>query len=190
MDVFHQYLIREGILPQKELSDILKHFGRREFKKGEFLLTEGNTLGYIAFVEKGCQVCIKHLPGGKNQVMDLHFEGDFISILEAEYQRDLSIEFLEDSVLRTITKAGLQDVCKNFPSVTLYMVHKYQWYLSQATARWMDVSGLSAEDRLKKMLNEHPDYFHRIPQYHIASFMGITPQSLSRLRKKIIENKF
>jgi CRP-like cAMP-binding protein len=155
-------------------------FEQRTFSKGDITRC-------TYFIIKGCirQFYLNDL--GKERTVhfatEQHWTGDLMSLL---YQKptQINVQVLEDSEGLTINRQNIEYAVKNFPD--------FAWYLflrrTKTIARFKQVMGSDAidspESKYATFKAEHPDLLLRLPQYHIASYLGITPETLSRIRKK------
>jgi len=156
-------------------------------KKGDVLLKPGQYVKHFYFMEKGC-VCYYTLFDGVEKVMDFFTENDFFTDLYAYIEDIPSNSFLsatENCVIYSILK---EDIQKSFDRS-----HEYERYgrlLVQdnfiRTYRQLVLArNLSNEDRYLRLLDKRPDLVQRVPQYLIASYLGLTPVGLSKIRKRL-----
>jgi CRP-like cAMP-binding protein len=100
-----------------------------------------------------------------------------------------NIDALEDSELLLIDKASQDKLCCAIPKFEHYFRILLESNSSAAQLRISDFISASAEDRYLNFLKTYPKLVQRVPQSQIASYLGITPQSLSRIRKELSEKK-
>lgn len=156
--------------------------------KGDYFVRKHKPSHTIGFIISGSfrTFCVDNV--GEEITYLLNFENDFItsfeSFLTAENSK-FDIQALEDSKILTIKKETLQQ---------LYKSSKYWEHFGRLIAERMyiktqnlyqDLLLESAEYRYLKLLQKYPEVFNRVPLYYIASLIGIRPQSLTRLRKKL-----
>jgi CRP-like cAMP-binding protein len=158
-------------------------------KRGEFIYRQGTIPAYGGYLFQGCMRHV-HIDRATHQetTVDFEFEdccfGDLRSFFYHEPART-SLQALEPVTIARLDKAHylhLFDHCKPFAKLMLLaMEHKYNTLVSDTIASRNE----PAEERYLKMLQQFPHILQRVPQRHIASYLGIRPQSLSRIRKNI-----
>ena len=180
----------------------ITHFSKEEFdqivelssiatvKKGELLFKQGTIPKYGGYIIRGA-VRYFHMDSDRREITTgFQFEddcfGDMRSILFNEPAK-LSLQAIEETTVGRLDKSHylhLFDHCKPFAKVMLLALEKNYNNLVGETIERID---REAEDRYVKMLNQYPHILQRVSQRHIASYLGIKPQSLSRIRKNIME---
>ncbi|NHA05036.1 Crp/Fnr family transcriptional regulator [Mucilaginibacter sp. HC2] len=174
-------------LSSKEETIVKTLFSELNLKSGEYLLRDGQVCKHVAFINKGL---VRYFINndGDERTMFFNKEGEFvcnyISFLP-QLPSDKNIQALEATQLYVISYEKLQRFYQEINSGEKFgRVAIEQVFLSaiqQLDSLYTD----SPEVRYQQFLNHYPDLTQRIPQYHIASYVGIKPQSLSRIRKRI-----
>ncbi len=172
---------------EDECSMFIPYLKRKVLKKGEFLIKEGQLVNEIAFVEKGA-LRIYYLSEGKEINSHFFLENDYavpyLDFLKGRPSRYF-IQALEDCELFTFSAESLQiayNKSKNWERFGRIIAESAY---AIATNRFESFLFLSAKERYLQMLNDYPRFIQRIPLYHIASYLGIERESLSRIRKEI-----
>jgi CRP-like cAMP-binding protein len=154
--------------------------------KGEFLLEEGKVCNYLYFVERGCLRGYYNLDG-KEVTYWFSTEGMFATSFYSFISRKPSYEtirVLEDSSLIAIHFDDLTNLYKGFHEIeTLGRLVNERYYL-QLEERTYALQFLSAKERYEKMLSNNPTWLQRISLGFLASYLGITQETLSRIRGK------
>lgn len=156
----------------------------RRLEKNSYFLKEGQVCDALAFVTKGALVYYKTADGADELATDFAFEGDWVT---DNYSRlsHLTIKAIEDTDLIVISHANLFDLYKNIPKLEqLGRVLMERAYVKLVQLS-IDLQTLSAKERYVKLLKEYPEIFQRVPLYHIASYLGVAPKSLSRIRSAV-----
>ncbi len=96
----------------------------------------------------------------------------------------MSIKSLEDSELILMNLDKITALSIELPKINLMRSSLVEQYFTKSTQRATNLTNLDAKDRYKALLKEIPTIHERVPQYYIASYLGIKPQSLSRVRAK------
>ncbi|MEL6250822.1 MAG: Crp/Fnr family transcriptional regulator [Bacteroidota bacterium] len=179
-------------LNKQELGFLKEAVHFREFSKGSVLLESGKLSQAFYFNLKGC-VRLYYEVDGEEKTAFFYTENQFISSYES-FTRQLpsrhSLQCIEDCQLVEIgmeAAANLLAYSPKFEALARIMMEEeliiYQDIISSFIT-------LKPEERYLKLSEESPALFQRIPQYHLASYLGITPESLSRIKKRRMEKDF
>ncbi|MBZ4189607.1 Crp/Fnr family transcriptional regulator [Niabella beijingensis] len=175
-------------LTSKEEQVIGRLFTARKYKKGSYFLSEGAICKYAGFISKGLMRFYINVDGEEKTYGFLQ-EHQFISNYGSFVPRIpslQSIQALEDSELYVITYANLQKLYQELKHGERMGRVIIEQVFIQALADLNSFYTDTPEARYRKFITEHPDLGQRVSQYHIASFVGVKPQSLSRIRKRIL----
>jgi CRP-like cAMP-binding protein len=185
-DLF-QLLTKIAPLSDSEKEIISNRFKLITLKKGDYFLKEGNVSKYIGFLRKGL---VRYFVHKNDQEATFEFtkEGEFISDLQSFNTNSPSlqnIQAIEDCELLVITQPDLQFIYQNTPNGNLLgrviLEHRFDVMVTQLMAIYMQ----NQEARYQHFVKHYADLTQRIPQYLIASYVGVQPQSLSRIRRKL-----
>ena len=160
----------------------------KKLHKKRFLLEDGDTCIYTTFVEKGLLRSFTIDDKGNEHILQFGMEGwwvaDLYSFLTGE-PSEYNIEALEDSELLLITKSSWDLLLEEVPAFERYFRILIQNNLIATQRRLMGTISTTAEERYHKLLQDFPDISQRVPQHMIASYIGVTRETLSRLRSQI-----
>ena len=160
----------------------------RKIRRKRFLLQEGEPCIYTIFVEHGLMRSFTIDEKGNEHILQFGMQGwwmaDLYSFLTGE-PSEYNIEALEDSELLLITKSSWDLLLKEVPAFERYFRILIQNNLIATQRRLMGTMSTTAEERYYKLLQDFPDIIHRVPQHMIASYIGVTRETLSRLRSQI-----
>ncbi len=175
---------------EEEVLFFLPYLKLLQIKKGEYFLQEGQRMQQVGFVVKGA-LQFFYLSEGKEINVHFFLEGDFaISYLDFRKGRPSKyyIRALEDCELVAFTAEALEEAYAKFKNWERFgrLIVEEAYELSMQ--RFESFLFLSAEERYLQMLEENPLFLQRIPLYHLASYLGIERESLSRIRKKLHQN--
>lgn len=174
-------------LNPKEIDCIKILFKNKSIKKNDLFLAEGQVCKQVGFIIKGLmRYYINH--NGEDKTYAFAQEGDFVCNNESFIPQSPStkiIQALEDCEIVQISFADLQlfyksiDEGERFGRLIIEQV--FIQTLQDLSSFYTD----TPESRYEKFIKQHPDLQQRISQYYIASYVGVKPQSLSRIRKRI-----
>jgi CRP-like cAMP-binding protein len=173
---------------QEESDEFKSYFTARKLKKKQFLLQEGDVCNKLAFVEKGALYSYSTDLKGAQHVIQFAFEGWWISDLYSFFTQEpskLNIEALEASELLLIDHEKHQLLLSSQPKYESYMRLLYQNAYVALQKRVESTIGLTAEEKYSRLLEHYPALLHRMPLQLIASYLGVTPETLSRIRKQL-----
>jgi CRP-like cAMP-binding protein len=150
------------------------------------LLEEGSISKTMFFIEKGClRTWINN--NGKDITTQFFFEGGGVSSIESFMTGKpslYSIESIEPCVIQTITQKDFQDTLRNSPELKDTIVEHLYMRLLKNQQVFFSYLKNTPQQRYEQLLAEHPEIIQRIPQHYIASYLGITSVSLSRIRNR------
>jgi CRP-like cAMP-binding protein len=179
-----QSLIR---LSEQEKEIISTLFKEKTYKKGDFFLAEGQICKHVGFVAKGLmRYYINH--DGEEKTYAFSQEDQYVCNYESFLPQKPSskiIQALEDSDVLVISHSDLQLLYASIREGERYGRIAVEAVFLQMLKDINSFYTETPEVRYEGFLNNHPDLQQRISQYHIASFVGVKPQSLSRIRKRI-----
>jgi CRP-like cAMP-binding protein len=164
---------------------ISSSFERKEFVRNEIILNEGNVCRYFYFLEKGL-VRFYYLKDG-NEITRYFTDAPYCFTSKESFRNGIAsnenIEAIEDCVTWRISLDKSNELLKlkSWNDFTRSFLHEVQ---SNLEILLSELATETAEERYKNLLEKHPDVIDRIPLKHLASFLGIAPQSLSRIRRK------
>ncbi len=158
----------------------------QHLKKGDFFIRKGEICRHVCFINKGL-MRLFYLEDGKEICTAFITENDFIS----EYASFLThtpaaqyMEALEDCELVNLSFSNMQNLYKQYPVFEIFgrKIAEYLYLLLSKHNTML--RAYTPEQRYQFLLDEEPGLIQRVPQYMIASFIGVTPEHLSRIRNK------
>ena len=183
-----RYISKFAPLSDAEIRGILENIKIRTFKKGETLLREGQVASLCYFILKGC-VRQYYLVDGEEKTTHFYTEGQPIAPYEGTYKGKPSKFYLscvEDSIMTVGTPDDEAKLFEKFPHFEAISRLAVEEELGKSQERFSSFVINSPEERYLDLLKTRPELLDRVPQYQLASFLGVTPESLSRIRKRIM----
>ncbi|PCJ95447.1 MAG: Crp/Fnr family transcriptional regulator [Flavobacteriaceae bacterium] len=169
-----------------EIQLIFSYFKKVEIKKGAYFLEAGQYCKKIAFIEEGA-VVFYQLIDGDEKSCGFTFENDWITQYKSLIQNitsELYIKALETTTLMEISLENMLELIAVLPKAIMLRTELAEEYFISSAQRASDLANLEAEEHYYKLIKDNPNLIHRVPQYYLASYLGIKPQSLSRIRAK------
>jgi CRP/FNR family transcriptional regulator, anaerobic regulatory protein len=160
-------------------------FEKQELKKGDAFLEEGQVSKRMAYIETGLAMYYRTVDGEEIPV-DFGIENDWITYLTSfnnQSVSDMNIRMLEDSVVHCLSFNSLNEVVLANPKFMALKNHYVEQSFMEIARHGANLAMLDAKQRYYKFMKEKPHLIDRVPQYYIAAYLGIKPQSLSRIRK-------
>lgn len=173
-------------LDDAELDDIVGRFKKRQVGKNDFLLKEGDVCSDLVFVQEGC-LRLFYVTGDVEISVWFAFKNSSAIDIYSFISQKPSVYFLqaiEDSQVMYLPKAELLELYQTHPKTQEMMRNFWEDAVLNLIDRFTALQRDSAEERYLQLLSK-PPYLQKIPQKYLASFIGVTPTSLSRIRKNI-----
>ncbi|MBD0278465.1 MAG: Crp/Fnr family transcriptional regulator [Bacteroidota bacterium] len=174
---------------EEELHICTRYFTPKKLRKRQYLLQEGDVSNRLAFVEEGALYSYTIDTKGVQRVQQFAFEGWWIADLYSFFTKEpskLSIEALEESELLLLDHEQHQKLLQNVPKYETYTRILYQNAYVALQQRLEGTLGLPAEEKYLRLIEQYPSILNRVPLHLIASYLGVTPETLSRIRKQMI----
>ena len=183
-----EYCKTKVSLTEKELNLIDGYFETRLLRKKEFLLENGRICSFIGFIAEGA-IRHFHIKDGIEKTCDISFENawvtDFQSFTHGSYSI-MNLQAMEGTTVCLIQKENLYSLYQNCRTYETFGRLMAEEVAHRATEIAMSLSSDKPEERFQNLLKKQPDLFQRIPQKYIANFLGVSPESLSRIRSRIL----
>ena len=166
-------------------------FISKRIRKHQYFLQEGEVCKYAGFIVKGAMRQYSIDDNGGEHIVQLMIEYWWASDRESYVMltpSNYNIDAWEDTDLLVVTRADFLEHLSAIPAIN-EMMRKLDDNFAIATQRRLNNSiSLSAEQRYAELLKEYPEFLQRFPQHIIASYLGITKETLSRVKKQAIKN--
>lgn len=174
-------------LTSEEASAFAECIPIKLFKKGDILLREGQVSRDSYFVIQGC-IRKYYIIGGEERTTEFYVEDESVASLQSYTNKTPAnhyFECVEDSRLAVLNYEKEQELFKRVPKYEALCRMSMQNDFGQQQEALAKFITSSPEERYKTLLETRFDLIQRIPQYHLASYLGVKPESLSRIRKRI-----
>jgi len=164
-------------------------FISKKLRRKQYLLQEGDVCKYVAFVEKGLLRSFAVDDKGHEHITQFAFEGYWIadqySFLTGE-PSEYNIEALEECELLLLSKQAEDEMLEKIPKLERFFRLLLQNNLIATQKRLVSSLSQTAEERYNECVSACPTTLpHRIPQHMLASYLGVTPETISRIRKQM-----
>jgi len=159
------------------------------YPRNRIIEEAGKKAKYLYFVISGYVRLFQYDENGNENTTHINCPPGFISSYTSYTQQipsDLNVECITDCELLRISRSNLDRLQQESSKMKDFSIAIFQQSLAYNEQRSRDLATLTAEQRYQKLLKEHPDILHHVPLQYIASFLGMKPESLSRIRRQII----
>lgn len=193
MKNINTYLANILEVPVESVNTCSLHYEIKKVAKNDFLLRYGEVCRYNFFVEKGLLKMYSIDKNGKEHIIQFAPESWLISDRSSLYFNEKSvyyIEAVEDSEVLLLQPDFFKKLVAQFPNIAPNNDILLQKHVRSLQNRINSLLGETAEERYLRFIKMYPDLLLRVPQWMIASYLGITPESLSRVRKELAKKNF
>lgn len=162
----------------------------RRYKRGTVLLEEGKISNECYFILKGCIRCY-YIKDGEEKTTEFYTEEQAItpSAYGKKIPSEYNIECVEDTIAGIGTPEMEVEIYQKFPQLESLNRALAEAVMTKYQDTFAEFKMASPEERYLNLLKTRPDLIQRVPQHQIASYLGIKPESLSRIRKRIMKQK-
>lgn len=189
---FYKYLKDTALVNPVHLPALMDMVKEREINKGEFLLSKGQVCQHAFFVEQGLLRFYSIDESGKEHIIQFASENWFISDRSSVYfghPSEFFIDAIETSAVILLDQHFIEAASEISTEFRNYNEFILQNHIRQLQNRINLLISASSETRYLEFIKLYSNLITRVPQWMIASYLGITPESLSRVRKELAKNK-
>lgn len=187
MDELKIYINKIVLFTESELEILISLFSEKHLKKNEYLAKEGEYSTKLAFLTKGIMRAFYRNSDGKeyNKTFFTHynFVGAYSSLVTGN-KNLINIQCLSDCIILVADFGKITKLYNDYPKIERLARRLAENKFAIKEKREIELVTLEASELYKIFRKEHPNLENLIPQYHIASYLGITPTQLSRIRAK------
>ncbi len=190
MDTLRQFIEKYTSVPTDDWKEIFECFEKRTIQKEEIVLEEGKVCKHLYFVESG--LLRFYINKGGNDITKFFTEAPYLFTSQASFNSQKpateNIQAIEKSIVWQITYKQTNELyrLKSWTDFARKIIQEVQFFTEEILE---ELQTETAKLRYEKMLKNSPSLLQRIPLKHLASYLGIAPQSLSRIRKKMTTKK-
>ena len=189
MRTLRQFIENYTTLSDKDWKQISVCFEKRVVEKDEILLQEGKICRHLYFIESGLLRYFINKDG--NDITKFFTEAPYCFTSQVSFTSEKpsteNIQAIEQSVILQTTLKQANDLLelKSWNTFIRKLIQEVQYYTEEIL---QEIQTETAENRYKKMIETNPQLLQRVPLKYLASYFGIAPQSLSRIRKRIVSS--
>jgi CRP-like cAMP-binding protein len=165
---------------------LMTHFKAKKLRKRQYFLQEGDVCKYIGFIVKGSARTFTVDEKGHEHILKLALENWWLADFESFYlltPSRFNIEALEDMEVLQSTNAQIEEFLKHIPAFSAMSNAISQNNTIASQKRVQAAMNYTAEERYEELVSNYPQFLQRFPQNMIASYLGLSPETLSRLKK-------
>jgi CRP-like cAMP-binding protein len=191
-ELLYQKISEKITVTEEEYRVCTSLFQPKKLRKRQYLLQEGDVCRYQAFVEKGILRSYTVNEKGAEHILQFATEGWWIADLSSYLTGEPSpfnIEALEDAEVLLLSKPAWDELMQRLPKFEHYFRILIQNHLITTQKRLMQSLAQPAEEKYLQFTQTYPQCVQRVPQHMIAAYLGISRETLSRLRKQLSVNK-
>jgi CRP-like cAMP-binding protein len=188
LETFRQFIENYTSLSDTDWKEISKCFEKRILNKDQILLAEGKICRHLYFIESGLLRFYINKDG--NEIIKFFTEAPYCFTSQVSFTAEKpateNIEAIEKSIIWQTNLQQANDLLelKSWNTFVRKLIQEVQYYTEEIL---QEIQTETAESRYKKMIETNPELLQRLPLKYLASYFGIAPQSLSRIRKKITQ---
>lgn len=187
-DILYKYMSRWTSLNEEDQQAIVDEIRIEEFKKGTVLFKQGDAPTKCYFILKGCVRQYSIDGDGREVTSNFYTEEQAIAIFnhhKPDKSSDYTFTCIEDSVMVVGDLDTEKDMYNKHPQLESMTRRMIEENFSQVQEEFAAFIASSPEERFRTLLMKRPSLIDRVPQHQLASYLGMTPESLSRIKKRI-----
>lgn len=186
---FYKYYTEKAELSEEVFEQLVSYFSFREVAHNHYLLRSGELSRYAFFVESGLLLSFSLDEKGGEHILQFSPENWIISDRASQYfnkPTDFYIKAIEPSVIVFIQPEFMEKASHLSHAFACFMESSLQRNIYMQQQRINSLLAMSAKERYLLFMDMYPSLLQRVPQWMVASYLGITPESLSRVRRELL----
>jgi len=191
-DAINEHVNRCGRFSVDDMATFNGLLKPRSVKRKQLLLREGEICDFEAYIVSGCLRSYYIDENGSEVILQFSIEDWWVSDIGSFHERKpslLYIEALEDSELLTLNPTRKEELLRRVPQFERVFRLMIQRHLSALERRLIRTMAKSAEERYVEFMQQYPGIALRVPQHYIAAYLGMTPEFLSKIRRRLATAK-
>lgn len=183
-------IFKDICFSEKEVLFIENVFQKTTLKKGDLLLKPNTSVNKQCYIIEGCLRAYYVDKTGKEHTVQFAVKDWWISDYTAYFTSEksiMSIECIQDAIIYEVSKENMECLYTTIPRLETFFRKKLEKAFAGFQKRILGYLSQSAKERYLIFINSYPNIEKSVKNYHIASYLGITTESLSRLRKKPVD---
>ena len=188
-DKLLQYIGSEHNFSQEETEAVKRYFEPVKFSRNTIIEEAGKIAGYLYYIVSGYLRLFYTDQNGNEVTTHINCPPGFFTSYSHFINETISEDYVEcitDCELLRITKRDLDNLVRESQTMKDFSISVFQQSIAYNENRSRELSVLNAEERYLKLIKDYPEIIQNVPIQYIASFLGMKPESLSRIRRKII----
>jgi CRP-like cAMP-binding protein len=191
-DILYQHFNKYVNLKEEEFDECKSLFNYKKYRKHQYILQRGDISRFETFIISGCTRTYEVDDNGQEHIIQFGVEtwwvGDLHSFLTNSPSR-YNIDCLEDTEVLQIPRVEMERLYDKVPKLErFFRILIQKAYIASIDRIYSNLSK-PAPQRYQEFMEKYPLLEQRIPNHQIASYLGITPQSLSRIRSQMVRSK-
>ena len=178
-------------LSEDECNQIMAKLKPKKLRKRQYFLQEGDVCKYMGFIVKGATRMFAVDERGHEHILHFGLEDWWVGDYESFYLLTPSkyfVEALEEVEMILVTNEQLQELAGTIPAIAAMLDSLNRGAVIANNKRMHAAISFTAEERYEDLARTYPHFFQRFPQNMIASYLGISPETLSRIRKMAVKH--
>jgi len=179
-------------LIEDERNLIMTKLKPKKLRKRQYFLQEGDICKYMGFIVKGATRMFAVNEKGHEHILHFGLEDWWVGDFESFYLLTPSkyyVEALEEVDMILVTNEQLQELARTIPAISAMLDSLNKGGAIADSKRMHAAISFTAEERYEDLVRRYPHFFQRFPQNMIASYLGISPETLSRIRKMAVKHE-
>lgn len=184
IDKISQYIS----LDNEDIELIQTSFHYKKVEKNTSIIEPNKKTPYAFFINSGYSRYFKVLDSGEELIIHLYTPGNFATSLNSfflDMKAEEELQAITDCEILYISKTELEELYSHSPKWERFGRKLMEVFLIEKEEKIIELLSLTAQEKYSKLLKANPDIIQNVPVKYIASFIGIQPESLSRIKKQI-----
>ncbi|MET0463397.1 MAG: Crp/Fnr family transcriptional regulator [Chitinophagaceae bacterium] len=186
-DLLLQTLRDRHHFPDEAFRELLSLFENFSLSRNELFFAQGSVVNRVGFVLSGCLRQYHISPGGDERNIFFAEEGWWCGEMDSFIYRTpstMSMQAVENCTLIYLSRKNWEYATRTIPDYAMYQIKNRGRTVAWLKNLLSNMTNETPDEKYRRILKENPHWINRLPQYHIASYLGVSPETLSRIRKR------